>query len=155
MTQPGSPLLSIDDVVNPGNVLFLREEAVKMPHMPSPAEYVSSESQCDTYLTSDTEQSTSDGPIFPAWHRARCLNRLSDVALCPKLSQLRAYTAFSEQTAAEQLSFWNQILFSRIYSWVSDKGGPIILEREEYLDILKQSVSWNEQSWPKKATLPH
>lgn len=75
-----------------------------MPHIQSPSDYVSSESQCDMYLTSDAEPNPSDAPLFPAWHRARRLNSLSDVALCQKLSQLRAYTAFSQQTAAEQLS---------------------------------------------------
>ena len=49
-----------------------------MPHILSPAEYASSENRCDTYLTSDTEQSTSDGPTFPAWHRARRLNGFSN-----------------------------------------------------------------------------
>ncbi len=72
-----------------------------MPRIPSPAEYVSSDSQYN--LTSDAELEPSDGPLFPAWHRARRLNSLSDVALCQKLSQLRAYSAFSQQTAEEQL----------------------------------------------------
>lgn len=55
-----------------------------MPHIQSPSDYVSSESQCDMYLTSDTEPSPSDAPLFPAWHRARRLNSLSEVALCQK-----------------------------------------------------------------------
>ncbi|CAM9116065.1 unnamed protein product [Ectocarpus sp. 8 AP-2014] len=75
-----------------------------MPRIPSPDEYVSNDSQCDTCLTSDAELGSSDAPLFPAWHRARRLNGLSDVALCKQLSQLRAYSAFSQQTAAEQLS---------------------------------------------------
>ena len=49
-----------------------------MPYIPSPTEYVSSESQCDPNLTSDTDQSTSDGPNFPAWHRAQRLNGFSN-----------------------------------------------------------------------------
>ena len=75
-----------------------------MPRILSPAEYVSGESQCDMYMPSDAELEPSDAPLFPAWHRARRLNSLSDVALCQKLSQLRAYSAFSQQTAEEQLS---------------------------------------------------
>lgn len=74
-----------------------------MPHIRSPSVYLSSESLYDTYLTSDAEPSPSDDPLFPAWHRARHPESLSDVALCQKLSQWRAYHAFSEQTAAEQL----------------------------------------------------
>lgn len=74
-----------------------------MPHIPSLSDYLSSESMYDIYLTSDTEPSPSDGPLFPAWHRARRPNNLSDVALCQKLSQWRAYHAFVDQTAAEQL----------------------------------------------------
>ena len=74
-----------------------------MPRIPSPVEYVSSDSQHDACLTSDAELEPSDGPFFPAWHRAQRLNSLSDAALCQKLSQLRAYSAFSQQTAAEQL----------------------------------------------------
>lgn len=38
------------------------------------------------------------------WHRARRMNGYSEAALCQKLSQLRAYSAFSEQTVEEQLS---------------------------------------------------
>lgn len=30
------------------------------------------------------------------------------------------------------------------YSRVSDQGGPVILERDEFPDILKQNVSWSE-----------
>ncbi|CAN0037322.1 unnamed protein product [Ectocarpus sp. 6 AP-2014] len=70
-------------------------KAATMPHITSPAEYVSSESQCDPNLTSDTDQSPSEGHMFPAWHRARHMNSYSDAALCQKLSQLRAYSAFT------------------------------------------------------------
>lgn len=75
-----------------------------MPRIPSPSEYVSSASQCDTYLTSDTDVSPSEAPLFPAWHRTRGLGSFSMEALCKKVSQLRAYSAFSTQTAGEQLS---------------------------------------------------
>lgn len=41
------------------------------------------------------------------------------------------------------------------YSGVSDEGGPIMLKRDEYPEIRKQSVSWSEQNSPKKTTLTH
>lgn len=98
-----------------------------MPSIPSPAEYVSSESQCDPCLTSDTDQSPSEGPMFPAWHRARRLNSYSDAALCQKLAELRVYSAFTEQTAGEQLNVL--------------EANPLF---QEYPDILKQVVTWGE-----------
>ncbi len=63
--------------------------------------YLYKQEQCDTYLTRHAELERSDGPFFPEWHRARRLNSLSDVALYPKLSQLRAVPSRSKQGGGE------------------------------------------------------